>query len=85
MFLCAWLVAEGVQKDEGRTTRCFLSGLMGGIVLLFKFLFLPIVLSFWISAVAYAVFSKRARISAIASRIGVPIVLGMLLPGSVAG
>ncbi len=81
LFLALWFVSEASRREgRGRAQLLFLSGLMGGIVLLFKLLFLPMLLSFWVAAVADAVLRKRERIPAALLRIFAPAVVGLLLP-----
>jgi hypothetical protein len=58
----------------------FLSGVMGGVVLTFKLLFLPILLSFWLMAVIRALVWNRERPREVVARLLLPIVVGMFLP-----
>lgn len=79
IFLSLWYAS--MSSQEGNLFRqMFLSGLMGGVVLAFKFLFLPIVLSFWLTALIYATVWKRERFGDVAARMIAPVLLGMLLP-----
>ncbi len=80
LFLSLWLAADSAVREKGRAWRLFFSGLMGGIVLLFKFVFLPILLSFWLIAFVDAVLRKRESKASAFLRIGGPVVAGMLLP-----
>jgi hypothetical protein len=80
MFLSLWY-GSGSHYPSGRQSlRFFLSGVMGGIVLLFKFMFLPILAAFWLTTLMYTIVSKREPLASTLMRIGVPVTLGMALP-----
>jgi hypothetical protein len=80
MFLCLWF-ASGSRYPEGRQAlRFFLSGVMGGIVLLFKVVFLPILAAFWLTAVIEATVGKRQPFLSTLTRICVPVVVGTVVP-----
>jgi hypothetical protein len=57
MFLCLWLACSAMDHGTSRGARLVLSGLMGGVVLLFKLMFLLIIVSFWINVLLH----KRRR------------------------
>ena len=48
MLLALWLAST--PDASARTTRLYASGVMGGVVLLFKLMFLPILVAFWLTA-----------------------------------
>jgi hypothetical protein len=50
MFMCAWFACRAAEVPSHRTLFGFLSGLMAAAVLLFKLVFLPIPLCFWMVA-----------------------------------
>ncbi|WP_341524531.1 hypothetical protein WKK05_17995 [Nostoc sp. UHCC 0302] len=81
LFLCLWLTYQSF-KYEGKQKfiRLLFSGFIGGIVLIFKLLFLPILLSFWIVPLLYAVLKSRKSFSKILLEICCPISIGTLLP-----
>jgi hypothetical protein len=82
MFLCLWFAARAA-KEERRWWDCLLiSGITGGLVLLLKLLFLPVLLSFWITSFLYLRFQRRRHenIFSAVMRFSVPIVLGLLGP-----
>jgi hypothetical protein len=54
--------------------------MMAGIVLLFKFMFLPILAAFWLITLVDTTVSKRQPLLSTLLRIGVPVVLGMAVP-----
>ena len=80
MFLSLWY-GTGSPKVGGREPlRFFLSGVAGGIVLLFKFMFLLILVGFWLTALVDATLIKRQALLSTLCRIVVPVFLGMALP-----
>jgi hypothetical protein len=80
MFLTLWY-GTGCSYPNGRQSlRFFLSGVMAGIVLLFKFMFLPIVAAFWLTTLVDTTVSKREPLLSTLIRIGVPVVLGVAVP-----
>lgn len=48
LFACLWFAAPPVDGGLGPRLRSFLSGVMAGVVVLFKPQFLPIVAGFWV-------------------------------------
>lgn len=80
MFLSLWFASDSAPRSASGQRRLFLSGFMGGIVLLFKFLFLPILLSFWLMTVIEAVVRRRERLLPALVRIGLPVIAGIVFP-----
>jgi hypothetical protein len=80
MFLSLWYGTGSSYRGGHESLRFFLSGVMAGIVLLFKFMFLPIVAAFWLTILVDATVSKRQPILSTFIRIGTPVVLGMAIP-----
>ncbi|MBD0385348.1 MAG: hypothetical protein ICV54_02150 [Nostoc sp. C3-bin3] len=81
LFLCLWLTFQSF-KNEGkqRFILLLLSGFIGGIVLLFKLIFLLILLSFWLAVLMYSVLIKRQSIQKILIEICLPIFIGIIFP-----
>ncbi|MBD2244047.1 hypothetical protein [Nostoc sp. FACHB-888] len=81
LFLCLWLTFQSF-KNEGkqRFILLLLSGFIGGIVLLFKLIFLLILLSFWLTILMYSVLIKRQSIQKILIEICLPIFIGVIFP-----
>ncbi len=77
LFLALWFAWE-FQNTPRRLAMLFLSGLMGGVVLLFKFMFLPILAAFWITTLA-RVARDQPSIGGF-MRIGAALSLGMAIP-----
>ncbi len=82
MFLAVYFAVKASQVQKSQFGLFFLSGIMGGIVLLFKLIFLPILLVFWAIALLDPLREKRFFNSLIP--IGLPVVLGTLLPLAIA-
>jgi hypothetical protein len=49
LFLSLWQCVQGVESKGSGATRFFLSGFCGGLVLLFKVLFLPLLATMWMA------------------------------------
>lgn len=81
LFLCLWLTFQSF-KSEGkqRFILLLLSGFIGGIVLLFKLIFLLILFSFWLTILMYSVLIKRQSVQKIFIEICLPIFLGVIFP-----
>ena len=80
LYLTLFFASEGAQQKGGWSWRLFVSGLMGGIVLLFKFLFLPVLFSFWVMTIIYVLAQKRGPYLRSLISIIAPTALGALLP-----
>jgi hypothetical protein len=80
MFLCIWFASRAVEGKSAWGTQLLLSGFMGGLVLLLKLIFLPMLLCSWMAAFWYAQFQRRENLFATAARFGAPIVLGLAGP-----
>ncbi|MEA5627208.1 hypothetical protein [Nostoc sp. UHCC 0251] len=81
LFLCIWLTFQSF-KNEGkqRFIPLLMSGFIGGIVILFKLIFLLILLSFWLTILMYSVLIKRQSIQKIFIEICLPIFIGTIFP-----
>jgi hypothetical protein len=80
MFLSLWCASLSFQSRDNKRVLLFLSGVFGGIVLLFKLLFLPIVIVFWATTCIYAVRRGERRPLTAILNIGLPVVLGAMVP-----
>ncbi|MEW6003330.1 MAG: hypothetical protein AB1638_11905, partial [Nitrospirota bacterium] len=78
MFLSLWFAFE--YSRNGGSMRLFLSGFMGGIVLLFKLIFLPILISFWFMIFIDAIVPKKKKLAGAFVQINAPVIIGILLP-----
>lgn len=80
MFLSLLFASKSSQPEGNKALWLFLSGFMGGIVLLFKFMFLPILAAFWLTTLIDAVVRRHEHLLTALVRIGAPIALGVLFP-----
>jgi hypothetical protein len=80
MFLSLWFACESPYRQGRQQLGFFLSGVTGAVVLLFKFVFLPILTAFWLTAFFYATVGRRQPLLSTVTRICVPIILGMAVP-----
>ena len=81
LFLCLWLTFKSFQSEgKQRFILLLLSGFIGGIVLLFKLIFLLILFSFWLTILMYSVLIKRQKIKQIFIEICLPIFVGIIWP-----
>ena len=80
MFLSLWYALEGPSTGMRSSWRFFVSGVMAAVVLLFKFMFLPVVAAFWLTAIVDVTAGKRQPLFSTLVRIGAPVALGMTLP-----
>ena len=81
LFICLWLTHQSFKYEgKQRFFLLLLSGFVGGIVLVFKFLFLLILLSFWVTLLIYSVLTKRHKIKKVFVEICLPIFIGIILP-----
>ncbi len=80
LYLSLWFASRSTPQEGNGIWWLVLSGFMGGVVLLFKFLFAPILVSFWLVALLDAVLRKRERIPVALLRIGLPVIVGILIP-----
>jgi hypothetical protein len=80
-FLSLWFGLKSLQSRGGhRILWLFLSGLMAGLVLIFKLLFLLIVAGFWVTLVYKAVLLKDRRPVATLFNIALPLGAGVAVP-----
>ncbi len=77
VFVSLWF-ASTPARDGRRAARFFLSGLAGGLVLLFKFLFLPLLLAFWLAALVELIVRGRERAPVALAWVGAPVAAGVL-------
>ncbi|MEH2160822.1 MAG: hypothetical protein V7K38_07180 [Nostoc sp.] len=81
LFLCLWLTFKSFKNDgKQRFYLLLMSGLIGGIVLLFKLLLLLIVVGLWLTIFMYSLIIKRQKIQKILIDTCLPIFIGIMLP-----
>ncbi len=77
LIWCTWMA---VQQPEKRSRWLLLSGVAGGIVLLFKLIFLPLVLSFGLVYLLHCLFRQRQSVVSAVGHLLLPVTLGILMP-----
>ncbi|MBG1271699.1 hypothetical protein [Nostoc sp. WHI] len=81
LFICLWLTYQSFKYEgKQRFFLLLLSGFVGGIVLIFKLIFLLILLSFWLTLLIYSVLIKRQKIEKALVEIGLSIFIGIIFP-----
>jgi hypothetical protein len=80
LFITLWLAVESLKSEAKKFPLMFLSGLIGGIVLTFKLMFLPIVGVFWLSIFLNLIFKQKENLFSILKRYLLPLALGFFLP-----
>jgi len=81
LFLALWLAGDPFGSRRGGTPAAFFgSGLAGGVVLLFKFMFLPILLGFWLAAFGISALVRGESPRRLALHAALPMAVGVLVP-----
>lgn len=80
LYLCVWLTSTLPQNPVRRNGCLFLAGVLGGIILLFKLILLPLLLAFWVAVLVEEVRRGQERFFSILARLFIPSVLGILCP-----
>jgi hypothetical protein len=80
LFLCLWFAHRATRDRESGARNFFLCGLMGGMALLLKLMFLPIVLCFALSALMYVRRKSSPAVLVFPIRHAGAFVAGVLLP-----
>jgi hypothetical protein len=82
LFLSLWF-ASHPRDEASRSWHFFLSGLMGGVVLFFKLMFILILAGFWITGAVDALVGGKERPRSVLTRLVLPTLLGVLCPVAV--
>ncbi|MFW9262360.1 glycosyltransferase family 39 protein [Nostoc sp. CALU 546] len=81
LFICLWLTYQSFNHEgKPRFIKLLISGFMGGIVLIFKLVFLPILLAFWLTILLHSVLIKHQKFQKIFIEICLPLFLGLIFP-----
>jgi len=80
LFLSLWFISEAQHFQKNSYLMFFLSGFMGSIVLLFKFMFLPILAIFWLIFVIQIIVNKEKRNFVPFIKANIWIIIGLLVP-----
>ena len=77
LVCCTWMA---VQQPEKRSRWLFLSGVAGGVVLLFKLIFLPLIAGFWMVYLLHGLVRQRQSVVVAVGHLLVPVAVGLLMP-----
>jgi hypothetical protein len=80
IFVSLWYSSRSLRAEGNRGMQLFLSGLSGGVALLFKFLVLPILAAAWLIAFIGTVLRTRVKPLATVFRLGWPLMFGVSIP-----
>ncbi|MEA5603863.1 hypothetical protein [Nostoc sp. UHCC 0252] len=81
LFICLWLTFKSFNNEgKQRFFLLLISGFLGGIVVLFKFILLLIVVALWLTIFMYSLVIKRHGIQKILLDTCLPIFIGIMLP-----
>jgi len=80
LLVSVWLTCEAPQFDPKRRALAHLAaGILGGIVLLFKLIFLPMLLVLWVTVLVHAVRVRGEPVAGVARTAAVPLAIGFVL------
>ena len=85
MYTLVWCTWQAVQHPKTRWRWLFLSGIAGGVILLFKLIFLPLIVGLWLVYLLHAlvkqtlVNQKQPWVGAVIHSV-VPVLLGISMP-----
>ena len=80
MYTLVWCTWQAIQHPKTRWRWLFLSGIAGGIILLFKLIFLPLIVGLWLVYLLHAlVKQKQPWVMAVVNSV-VPVLLGISMP-----
>jgi hypothetical protein len=80
LYLTLWFSTSSVDPDKKENAPLFASGLFGGITILFKFIFAPILLAFWILPFYERIARRRIPASKVIRALGFPLLCGLMTP-----
>lgn len=80
LFLALWFALRASQQEDRQALWSLLSGVMGGLAVLFKLVFFLIPAGFWFVIVFDSIARRRKKGLSTFLSLGVPVVLGWLIP-----
>ena len=80
LFLALWFSTSSIDNERKRSALLFFSGLFGGITILFKFLFAPIVVAFWFVLFYELIIRTRQHRPGKIAALTVPLAAGLFVP-----
>ena len=80
LYALVWCTWQAAQHPQARWRWLFLSGIAGGIILLFKLIFLPLIVGLWLVYLLHALIKQNQPwVSAVVHSV-VPVLLGISMP-----
>ncbi len=81
LIWCTWQATQqSAQNPEKRWKWLFLSGIAGGVVVLFKLIFLPLIVGFWLIYLLHSLVRQKQLFWAAIGQSVPPVLLGILMP-----
>ncbi len=80
LYFAVWFNIQAAQQPDRRSRWLMLSGIMGGIVLLFKLIFLPILIAFWSIYLFHIIRHRHQKLLPALWQTTWPLALGIMLP-----
>lgn len=80
MYTLVWCTWQAAQYPKTRWRWLFLSGIAGGIILLFKLIFLPLIVGLWLVYLFHALIKQNQPwVGAVVHNV-IPVLLGISMP-----
>ncbi|MFM2430834.1 MAG: hypothetical protein RLZZ511_2047 [Cyanobacteriota bacterium] len=80
IYLSLWCTLRATQQPAKRWRWLMASGIFGGIVLLFKLIYLPLLMALWSVYLIHAVMKQRRSLLPTLGQTSWPLAIGTLLP-----
>src|SRR5690554_822957 len=80
LYLTLFLAIQASKVEKRKFILLTFSGLIGGIVLTFKLMFLPIIGMFWLSTFIYTVFIQKQNFVKTIKEFFLPVAAGLAIP-----
>jgi hypothetical protein len=80
LYFAAWFNIQAALQPERKSRWLLLSGIMGGIVLLFKLIYLPILVAFWLIYLLHIIIRQHQKPLPALWQTAWPLFLGVMLP-----
>jgi hypothetical protein len=80
LYFVVWCCLQATRQPDRQFRWLTLAGIMGGIVLLFKLIYLPLLVAFWFIYLLHRVIRQKEPIFGVIWRSFWPLCLGVMLP-----
>jgi hypothetical protein len=80
LYLAAWFASDSLGWGKRGWLGLFLSGFTGGMVLLFKLMFILVLAPIWLSVLVDAIRRKNNNLASTSVRVAGPVLLGLICP-----